>query len=65
MDEDRDQLKDDGREQRQNPVVHEGAPPDPGGDSNERADDRAEIQQPSGEVVSPAEAPQPLDDSGD
>ena len=64
MEEDREQLLDDGREQRQHAVVHEGAPADVEGDSNERADDRVEIQDPSGDVVSPAEAPQPIDPDG-
>ncbi len=43
---------DDGK---QDPVVHDGAPPD-GLDSNEHADDKVQIQQPSGEPA--PEAPE-------
>jgi hypothetical protein len=47
----------------QNPLTHEGAPPDPGYDSNERADDRAEIVEPDGSP-SPRAEPSPVG-SGD
>jgi hypothetical protein len=38
-------------EQRQNPLIHEGAPPDPLYDGNERAENRVTILQPSGEPI--------------
>ena len=38
---------------RQRPIVHEGAPADEL-DSNVNADDRVEVQDPDGKVVSPA-----------
>ncbi len=49
------------RKQGQHPVIHEGAEPDEL-DSNERADDRVEIRDPSGEVISPGSAPTPVKD---
>jgi hypothetical protein len=46
-----DATKDGGsnrEEGKQNPLTNVGAPPDPNGDSNERADDRARIVEPDG-----------------
>ena len=51
----------DEREHGQHPLIHEGAEPDRV-DSNEDADDRVEIQQPSGDVISPGSAPTPVKD---
>lgn len=48
----RDGLDDDGK---QNPLVHEGGGAAPNYDTNEHADDKVEIQQPSGETISEAE----------
>ncbi|MDP9068403.1 MAG: hypothetical protein M3N53_08690 [Actinomycetota bacterium] len=56
MGEDRDldappQPADDGL---QDPLVHEGGPPD-GIDTNERGDERVQVQQPSGEPIDDAD----------
>jgi hypothetical protein len=45
-------------EGRQNVLEHEGAPADPNYDTNEKADDRAEVVQPDSETP----APRPNDD---
>ena len=50
--EDKKDRSDDGL---QHPLTHEGADPEPGYDSNERADDRVRIEQPSGEEAPRAE----------
>ncbi len=52
MSEDKKERTDDGL---QNPLTHTGADPEPGYDSNERADDRVRIEQPSGEEAPRAE----------
>jgi hypothetical protein len=44
-------------EGRQNVVVHEGAPADPNYDTNEAADDKANIVEPDGSA-----SPRPLED---
>lgn len=36
-------------EGKQNPVIHEGADPDPQYDGNERADERVEVVNPEGD----------------
>lgn len=52
MDEDRrERDEDDGK---QNPLVHEAGVPAPTYDTNESADSKVEIQQPSGETISRA-----------
>lgn len=42
-------------DEMQSPLVHEGGGAAPTYDTNEKADDRVEIQQPSGETISPAD----------
>ena len=44
--------RDEEREPGQHPIVHEGAAPDPE-DTNEEADERATILQPSGDPIPP------------
>jgi hypothetical protein len=41
-------MKETRREGQQNPLVHEGDSPDPL-DSNEKADEKVEVRQPSGD----------------
>jgi hypothetical protein len=40
----------------QSPLIHEGADPDPGYDSNEGADEKVRIEQPSGEEIGHAKS---------